>query len=225
MPNFGDFEKPARKALTVFYVLDTSGSMTGTPISTLNSAMRETIEVLKNEAEGSADAQLRIAVLEFNSNVKWMNSNGAEDMEDFFYNDLSAGGLTYMGMALKELNDKLSKKKYLNAVAGNYMPVIIFMTDGYANDDWKKELENIRKNKWFQRAVKIGFAIGDDVDTQMITDVVGDKEAVIKTDDLNLFKTLIRFVSVTSSMLVSTSVVDGGDTTGAGVVDQAKKQG
>ena len=70
MPRLTDLEGPSRKALTVFYVLDTSGSMAGNPISTLNSAMRETIEALKNEAENNADAQLRIAVLEFNSNER-----------------------------------------------------------------------------------------------------------------------------------------------------------
>ena len=41
----------------------------------------------------------------------------------------------------------------------------------------------------------------------MIADIVGNSEAVIQTNDLELFKRLLKFVSVTSSMLVSQSVI------------------
>ena len=36
-----------KRELTIFYVLDTSGSMVGTPIATLNRTMTETVEALK----------------------------------------------------------------------------------------------------------------------------------------------------------------------------------
>ena len=105
MPSTGDLNEVARRELTVFYVLDTSGSMTGAPISTLNRAMEETIEVLKDQK--NSDAKLKIAVLEFNSGCKWVQPAGPEEMEDFFWEDLEAGGLTDVGDSLKELDDKI----------------------------------------------------------------------------------------------------------------------
>ena len=39
MPGMDDFGATPRKALPIFYLLDTSGSMYVTPIGTLNSAM------------------------------------------------------------------------------------------------------------------------------------------------------------------------------------------
>ena len=47
MPDISKMEKPARRVLNVFYILDTSGSMSGTSIATLNRAMEETIDALK----------------------------------------------------------------------------------------------------------------------------------------------------------------------------------
>lgn len=81
MPNTGvdlnEMTPVPRRELTVFYVLDTSGSMIGNPISKVNHAMEETIAELKNVAKGNADALLKIAVLEFNSGSKWMQEKGA----------------------------------------------------------------------------------------------------------------------------------------------------
>lgn len=216
-----------RKAMTIFYVLDTSGSMGGTPIATLNSAMEETIAALKQQAKSNGDAQLKIAVLEFNSGCKWLNPSGPEDMEDFMWEELSAGGLTDVGAALLELDSKLSRKAFLNSITGNYLPIIIFMTDGYATDPdvYPKALTQIRENKWFRRAIKIGFALGDDPDKKMISEVVGNSEAVINTSDLSLFSKLIKYVSVTSSMLVSTSRTTAAEVTGATIVEGMIKTG
>ena len=64
--------------------------------------------------------------------------------------------------------------------------------------------------KLFRRAAKIGFAIGDSPDVEMIAHLTGDSEAVVQTDDLQMFAKLLQFVSVTSSIMQSTSQVAGG---------------
>ena len=208
MPNIDVFEEIPRKDLHVFYILDTSGSMMGEKISTLNRAMEETLEALQSVARNNADAKLKLAVMEYNTDWKWITWNGPEDLEsDFIWDPLTAGGYTYMNDVLLELNSKLSRSGWLNSMAGAMMPIIIFMTDGMTLDNYQEALAVIRQNRWFQRATKIGFAIGDEADTQMIADIVGNSEAVIQTNDLDLFKRLLKFVSVTSSMLVSQSVM------------------
>ncbi|MGN0362313.1 MAG: VWA domain-containing protein [Bilifractor sp.] len=225
MPTPQDLEPTPRRVLNIFYVLDTSGSMTGTPIATLNRAMEETVQVLQDQAVSNADAQLKIGVLEFNSGCKWLQPNGPEDMEDFIWQDMSAGGLTDMGAALNELDDKLSRHAFLKSMTGAYLPVIIFMTDGFPTDDYKKALAKINENKWFRRAAKIGFAIGDNADTQMIANIVGNSEAVIRTSDLELFARLLRFVSVTSSTLASQSRTSTEALSGADIVKSAMEEG
>ncbi len=226
MPTILNLKETPRKELHIFYVLDTSGSMEGQKISALNHAMEECTEALKTLAKNNGDAILKIAVLEFNSGCKWVTSNGPEAMDDFEWEYLNAGGLTDIGRALNELNSKLSRNEFLNSMTGAWMPVIIFMTDGFATDDYEAALESIRQNKWFRRGTKIGFAIGDstEVDTKMIASVVGNSEAVINTTDLELFQRLMKFVTVTSSMLNSTSHTQDTNTGGDAVIQTAREE-
>ena len=221
MPSIKFLGKTPRKVLPVFYVLDTSGSMEGERIAALNKAMEETTWALSQQAEKNADALVKIAVLEFNSSCQWVQPEGPEDMEDFIWSDLSAGGMTDVGRALKELDDKLSPDKFLQSDTGVCLPVIIFMTDGYATDNYKKALEQIRKNKWFVHGTKVGFAIGDNPDIAMIADVVGDSAAVIYTEDMEKFASQLKFVTATASQLCSISRTSAEKVTGSSVVERA----
>lgn len=205
MPNIEEVDAMPRRALHIFYVLDTSGSMVNQPIAALNRAMEETVDALKDVAKKNGDAQLKISVLEFNTDCRWMQPKGPEDVEDFYWKELSAEGMTYIGKALTELDSKLSRNEFLRSITGSYLPVIIFMTDGYANDEYKGPLERIRNNNWYARSTKIGFAIGDSPDEDMIAEIVGEREAVIRTNDLSAFAHLIKMASVTSSMMASKS--------------------
>ena len=227
MPKITNLEEAPRKELHVFYVLDTSGSMEGTKISALNHAMEECTEALATLAKSNGDAKLKIAVMEFNSTVRWVTAHGPEDMEDFEWEYLKCGGLTEVGAALMELDKKLSRHEYLKSMTGALMPVIIFMTDGWATSEsysYEDALEKIRQNKWFKRGTKIGFAIGDEADLKMISEVVGNSEAVIKTTDLELFKRLMKFVTVTASMLVSQSHTTETAVGGEAIIKDAKKE-
>ena len=224
MPDINELDVIPRRILNVFYVLDTSGSMSGSPIATVNSAMAETLDVLRKVAKNNADAQIKVAVLEFSSGCRWM-AQFPEDMEDFLFEDLKASGLTDFGKALTELNSKLSRSEFLNSGLGHYLPVIIFMTDGFATDNYQIALAEIQKNKWFKGAMKIGFAIGEAPDVKMISKIVGDSKAVIKTNDLDLFARMLRFVSVTASMIASKTRTTKNKVAGVDIIKEAIDNG
>ena len=221
-----DLEKVVAKELHVVYVLDTSGSMTGTPIAALNDAMRSTVKELANINKTNGDADFKIGVLEFNSGAKWItvNSSGApvvQDIEDFYWSDLKAGGLTSLGDALNELNKQLSRNSIQHSATGNKCPVIIFMSDGAPTQEWEAALASLQENAWSKQAIKIAFALGDDADTNVLARVVGTGEAVIQTSNLEEFKKMIRIVSVTSSLAASVSQNKNKPVSGAEVVKEA----
>jgi len=199
--------------------------MEGLRIATLNRAMQETIDVLKEQAHSNADAKLKIAVLEFNTKPRWLNPAGPEDMEDFIYEDLKPGGLTEVGVALDELGSKLSREKFLKSMTGAYLPVLIFMTDGYATDEYEDALKRISANRWFSRGIKIGFAIGSDADQEMIAKIVGTPEAVIRTEELEVFARLLKWASVTASMMCSRTRTSANPITGRDIIAQLAKDG
>ncbi len=218
MPHMDDLGAMMRPDLHVFYVLDTSGSMQNKPIGVLNRAMESTVDALKQVAAHHSDANVKIAVLEFNSTCRWINPNGPEYLDDFFWTDLVAAGKTEIGAALRELDSKLSRSAFLNSMTSAFLPVIIFMTDGFATDDYERELQKIMRNRWFSKATRVGFAIGRNPDTEMIAKLVGSSEAVIRTDDLGVFARLLQFVSVSSTTLAGNSHTRDAEISGAEAV-------
>ena len=212
----------SRPVLNLFYVLDTSGGFNtpdGKPIAVLNRAVPQALSAVNMEAGDArnSNARIRVSVCGFNSYCRWLNPEGPQDLDAFSYEPLTAVGGTNVGTMLRELNSKLSKQGFINAASGNLLPIIIFMTDGFATDEYEGELERIRKNNWFKHAVRIGFAIGRNPDTKMIAELTGSSETVIRTDDLGVFVTLLRFVSQTSCVLGSMPplMANGGDLGGS----------
>ena len=114
----------ARKTMVLFFLVDTSGSMYGEKIGSLNDAIRETVPDLKDLSQSNPDAAIKIAVMQFDTNVRWLYPQPI-DSEQFRWNDLQAGGLTELGAALLELNGKLSKTQFMQEAAGSYAPVLI----------------------------------------------------------------------------------------------------
>ncbi len=206
--------KIARRTMVLFFVVDTSGSMMGEKIGSVNDAIRETVPDLKDLSSGNPDAAIKIAAMQFDTDVNWLYPQPI-DSEDFQWNDLQAGGLTSLGSALKELNQKLSKSQFLQEAAGSFAPVIILLSDGGPTDAYKDALEEIKKNNWFKHAIKIAIAIGNDADKNVLTDFTGSSESVVEVHNRAMLKAFIRFVSVTSSQVNSKS---------SGVEDTTKQE-
>lgn len=224
MPNMNDTEVLARKVLPIIYVLDTSGSMAGDRIAAVNEAMSETMEVLKDISAKNPDAEIKVGVLQFATGADWV-TNGLVFMEDFFWNDLKAGGVTDFGSALNELHKKLSRSEFLVSETGFCVPVIMFMSDGMPTDDYEKALANIKENnKWFRYATKIGIAVGDAADKTVLGKIAGNDEAVVAVDDVETLKKLIKVASVTSSMINSKSRTSADADTATEIIEQLKEK-
>ena len=210
MPNILETETITRSLLPIIYILDTSGSMKGTRIDQLNKAMEKTTEIMSEVAENNANAEIKLGILTFSSDAKWMYDQLIYPT-DFYWTDLEAQGVTDIGAALRKLNEKLSRNEWLNNGGGNKQPVLIFMSDGKPTDDYISALNEIeRGNKWFQVALKIAIAIGDDADRSVLARICGDPNAVIEVNNIESLVNLIQVVSVTASKIGSQSKASGG---------------
>lgn len=196
--------KIARRTMVLFFLVDTSGSMYGEKIGSLNDAIRETVPDLKELSDGNPDAAIKIAVLQFDTDARWLYPQPIES-ENFRWNDLEAGGLTSLGAALRELDGKLSKSQFLQEAAGSYAPVIILLSDGGPTDDFESGLNKIKQNNWFKHAIKVAIAIGNDADKNVLAQFTGNSEAVIEVHNKSALKAIIKFVSITSSQVNSKS--------------------
>ena len=89
-----------RKALTVFFLIDTSGSMSGAKISSLNVAIRDTLPMLAQISQDNSDTELKVAALQFASGCDWMYPRPLP-IEDFEWNDWMQTVLLVLGLLIK----------------------------------------------------------------------------------------------------------------------------
>ena len=121
---------------------------------------------------------------------------------------LDANGLTDLGAAFLELNDKLSKNGFMDrgaASSGFYAPVILLLSDGEPTDDYLTALKKLQQNKWYQAALKIAIAIGEDANREVLKKAIRNVELLFTVNDIGSLKKIIRFIAVTSSQIASTS--------------------
>ena len=179
MGAFDELEVVPRRTMTLIFVVDTSGSMDGEKIASLNQAVEEVIPFIQQLSATNADAQIKIAALEFSSGTEWM-FNEPQEAENFSWRELEPGGLTSLGEACKELNDKLSVTHgFMKEATGSYAPAIILLSHGEPTDNYKHNLDKLKQNKWFQAAVKVAIAIGNDANQDVLAEFTGNKEAVL----------------------------------------------
>ncbi len=193
-----------RRTMVLFFLVDTSGSMSGDKIGAVNEAIREVIPEIKDISSENADALIKIAVLNFSSGASWLY-DGPIEADQFVWNNLEAGGLTDMGVAFGMLNEKLSRTQFMADAIGSYAPAIFMMSDGEPTDEYKKGLDEVRKNKWFKVAIKVAVAIGADANTEILKEFTGNEECVLTVRTPEALKKMIRFASVTASQIGSKS--------------------
>jgi len=194
-----------RRTMVLFLVIDTSGSMDGSKIGAVNTAIEEVIPAIKEVSDENADAQIKIAALEFSTDARWITANGPVEADQFRWNYLHAEGVTALGAACRTLNEKLSTKAFMQEATGSFAPAIFLLSDGAPTDDWVRELEALKQNNWFKAAVKVAIAIGEDADKDVLKEFTGTIEAVLETRNAATLKRMIKFVSVRASQVASKS--------------------
>lgn len=223
--DFLDTMEPAKKSMTIFFLIDVSGSMKGTKIGSLNGTMEELLPSLIGVGEASTD--VKIAVMKFSTDVEWVTPEPVRIEEYQYWNRLEADGLTFMGDAFMELSRKLSRSSFLNSPSISFAPVIFLLSDGSPNDDWKKGLDTLKQNQWFQHGLKIALGIGSKVNMDVLRAFTGNDELAVQAKTADQLRELIKLLAVTSSQIGSRSLalVDGaGKQPGEEIVAMAKQQ-
>ena len=141
----------------LFFILDNSGSMGGTPIQTLNEAMETVFPALVGVANNK-EVTAFFHVLAYNTDVHWLCGSTAEQgvpMDQFHWHEIDARGRTNTAAAIRAILPGLSQK-----VLGHktFRPVIILITDGKSDsmDETKAAIAELDKK---QKTTRIAIGV------------------------------------------------------------------
>lgn len=219
-----DNESIPRRQMTLFFLIDTSGSMAGSKIGSVNDAIENVLPMIGDISDENPDAEIRVAALEFSTSTRWLYDEPKEGKE-FIWQPVEADGLTCLGEACEELEKKLHQKGgFMTSPSGCYAPAVILLSDGGPTDNFESGVTKLWANSWFKNAIRVAIAIGDDADMNVLSRFTGSVEAVIKVHNVDALKKMIRFIAVTSSQIGSKSSSATDATKQQQVVDQINKE-
>lgn len=146
-------------------LLDTSGSMSGSPIEELNQGLKLFKENLKSD--GMAMQRVEIAIITFGPVELVTDFIGADN---FIPPNLTASGDTPMGNAIEQGLKLLEIRKQIYRQAGisYYRPWVFLISDGSPTDNWQRAAEQVHGGDNNQRKQFSFFAVGVE-DADMIT--------------------------------------------------------
>ena len=204
----GEREIMPRKTVIIFFIIDTSGSMAGTRIGAVSSALEETLEKLREMNANNTLVEIKVALLEFSNSANWLTPIGPVYPENYIWTDLNAEGMTAMDEAFRLLEEKLHiSSGFMKEASGSYAPVLFLMTDAEPSTDYTAQLANLKKNKWFIVSTKIALSIGDENNDHILEDFTGSKEAVVRVPSGNnagaKLAKMINFLAVNTLDIVT----------------------
>lgn len=202
-----------RQILLVLFVVDASGSMSGRRIAMVNNAIENILSELRRRDD--FNAIFKVDILKFCEDAAWVTPQPIP-VKDFMFSRLNTQlQFTSYAPAFDALDEKLSRKAFMNYNLGDYFaPLILFISDGEPTDPdvYPKALERLRQNPCFKKAVKYAVAVGEECkysDTiRVLSDFSGDERHVRHADEGEALCSLLEFITLRASEIQTSMTSD-----------------
>lgn len=153
-----------RAALPVVFVVDSSGSMAGGRMHTVNASLASAITTLASLETTLHDIQ--VAVVTFGSGAALHIP--LDSVCDVRWRDIVPAGTTDMGHGVRLAAEALQRLGSPGASAP-HRPLLVLVADGSPTDDWHAGLERLLASPPGSWSERVALALGDMADTDVLS--------------------------------------------------------
>ncbi len=181
------------RRLPVYILLDTSGSMRGEPIHSVNVGLQSMLSALRQDPYALESVYLSVITFDIEAKVYLpltpLDQGQIPDL------DVPNVGATFMGAALELLAQEVQQnvQKSSNDVKGDWRPLLFLMTDGSPSDVYAYQ-QIVPTIKQLNFATIVACAAGPKAKTESLLQLT-DQVVVLDTMDSNSFASFFKWVS------------------------------
>lgn len=181
------------RKLPVYLLIDSSGSMNGEPINSVNEGLRAMMHALRQDPY--ALETVLLSVVTFDREVKEVFPLTPIEEVQLEEIEPPPSGATHMGEALQYLVKRYSKDitKKKNGAGGSFSPMVFIMTDGKPSDLQLFE-EMVIQLKSLKFASIVGCAAGPKAKMEFLKQFA-DPVVSMESTDSSAFSAFFKWVS------------------------------
>lgn len=183
----------ANRRLPVYILLDTSGSMRGEPIHSVNVGIRAMLSALRQDPY--ALESVHLCIITFDVEAKVFLPLTQLDQVRFTDVEVPSSGATFMGAALELLVQCVDREvmKSTPDSKGDWRPLTFLMTDGSPSDlhVYREAIEEIKRRNF---ASVLACAAGPKAKQEHLRELT-DRVVTMDTMDAAAFSGLFKWVS------------------------------
>jgi uncharacterized protein YegL len=191
-----DFTVTKERALPVFVLADTSGSMDGVKIQAVNKAIQDMIATLRNVND--IRGVFKVSIITFGGD-KVIVQQYPTDVNNVIFEELEASGKTPMGEAISVVTEMIEDIEIVRS--NDYLPTVILLSDGYPTDysggqnailddylEWEP-IKKMHEGKRCQKCMRVAMSVDEGTDTNMLKAFLNNgTEPMLATDAADIAK-------------------------------------
>lgn len=152
--NASDFTASKAKPLPVILLLDTSGSMYGEKISSLNDAVRKMLGTFTKEESQANEFLVSVVTFGGSASLAFLPTPASA----LSYRSLSADGGTPLGAAIDVAKALIEDREQTPSRA--YRPLVVLVSDGVPTDSWERKLDHFIQDGRSAKCDRMALGIG-----------------------------------------------------------------